>query len=408
MLGASPATPVIVVRMENPLCREMVARWRQSGCFEAGRAVDAEDAVRGDDVFYTEGKPGRRPAGLRALWLEGPAYHGTPTRVFAWVGVPEGAARSLPAMVLLHGGGGTAFGEWVRQWVKRGYAAIAVDLCGNVPRGPEYGRWTRHAQGGPPGCGGFGQVAEALEDQWPFHAVAAGITAHSFIRNIPEVDPSRVGLTGISWGGYVTLLTAAADGRFRFAAPVYACGFYGERLTLGARGEAADPRWLKSWDPSHYLPSVRTPMLWLTGTNDTFFPLALWQRSHELPRGERTLCLKVRYPHCHVDGWRPKEIDAFADAHCRNGKPLCSLAAPAIHGGHVQMPWSSAKEAVLCYTEDEQVRIASTWKMRRVAMDAANRLDVAIPKGARWLFVNRIDGRDLTTSSPMVQAESEP
>ena len=38
------------------------------------------------------------------------------------------------AMVLVHGGGGTAFDAWVRAWVKAGYAAIAMDTCGALPR----------------------------------------------------------------------------------------------------------------------------------------------------------------------------------------------------------------------------------------------------------------------------------
>ena len=110
--------------------------WQQSGCFEPGNITDAEAAVDADDVFYSEAKRGRRPGGVRAIWLEGAAYRGRPTRVFAWLGVPAGAQpRSLPGMVLVHGGGGTAFATWVHRWVKRGYAAIAIDTCGNLPRG---------------------------------------------------------------------------------------------------------------------------------------------------------------------------------------------------------------------------------------------------------------------------------
>jgi hypothetical protein len=35
--------------------------------------------------------------------------------------------RKVPGIVLLHGGGGTAFESWVKLWVDRGYAAIAID-----------------------------------------------------------------------------------------------------------------------------------------------------------------------------------------------------------------------------------------------------------------------------------------
>lgn len=78
--------------------------------------------------------PGFQEPGVRALFFEGLPWRGKPTRVFAWHGMP--ANRSLgkvPAVVLVHGAGGTAFADWVRRWNDRGYAAIAIDTCGRVP-----------------------------------------------------------------------------------------------------------------------------------------------------------------------------------------------------------------------------------------------------------------------------------
>ena len=72
----------------------------------------------------------------RAIFFKGPSFQGKPTRVFAWLGMPAlKAGEKAPGMVLVHGGGGTAFDEWVRLWVKRGYAAIAMDTCGKIPVG---------------------------------------------------------------------------------------------------------------------------------------------------------------------------------------------------------------------------------------------------------------------------------
>ena len=70
---------------------------------------------------------------VRSLFYEGESYGGKPTRVFAYFATPatvdinSAEGQRFPAVVLLHGGGGTAFREWVQIWAKRGYAAIAMD-----------------------------------------------------------------------------------------------------------------------------------------------------------------------------------------------------------------------------------------------------------------------------------------
>ena len=59
------------------------------------------------------------------------------------LGPLELLAADLPVVVLVHGGGGTAFKEWAKLWAKRGYAAIAMDLAGCGPQRK------RLAKGGP-------------------------------------------------------------------------------------------------------------------------------------------------------------------------------------------------------------------------------------------------------------------
>src|SRR5262249_13692567 len=43
------------------------------------------------------------------LYYEGEPYQGKPTRVFAYLARPEKVEGKRPAMVLVHGGGGSAF-----------------------------------------------------------------------------------------------------------------------------------------------------------------------------------------------------------------------------------------------------------------------------------------------------------
>jgi dienelactone hydrolase len=215
--------------------------------------------------------------GIKAIFYDGLKWNDKPTKAFAWIGVPERKGdEKLPAMVLIHGGGGTAFHEWVSLWNQRGYAAIAMDLCGCVPKG-EYGNWNRHENGGPPGWGGFDQIDWETENQWTYHAISDIILAHSLIASFPEVDSNRVGMTGISWGGYLTCIASGVDNRFKFAVPVYGCGYLGINScwlpTFQQIGEDKAKKWLDLWDPSIYLKDTTMPMLWVTGTNDFAYPL---------------------------------------------------------------------------------------------------------------------------------------
>ena len=59
--------------------------------------------------------PGFEEKGVRGLFYEGLPWKGNPTRVFAWYGAPEHKpGEKVPVMILVHGGGGTAFDDWVR------------------------------------------------------------------------------------------------------------------------------------------------------------------------------------------------------------------------------------------------------------------------------------------------------
>lgn len=196
-----------------------------------------------------------RADGLKAVFFEGLPYHGQPTRVFAWIGLPKlEPGKKAPGIVLVHGGGGTAFEVWAQLWVERGYAAIAIDTCGAIPlHTADPKKWQRYDAGGPPGWGGWDQMHEAREDQWCYHAVADGVLAHSLLCSLPEVDPERTGVTGISWGGYLTSLLAGVDQRFKFAVPVYGCGFtneHGFAHNVEALGPEDAARWMRWWDPS--------------------------------------------------------------------------------------------------------------------------------------------------------------
>ncbi|APW60606.1 alpha/beta hydrolase family protein [Paludisphaera borealis] len=350
--------------------------------------------------------------GVEAVFYDGPPWKGKPTRVFAWIGVPKlQPGEKAPGIVLVHGGGGTAFESWVRLWVGRGYAAIAMDTCGAVPKG-SYGKWERHEAGGPPGYD-FTTSMEPVADQWPYHAVADVLLAHSLLRSRPEVDADRIGVTGISWGGYLTCIVSGLDDRFKFAAPVYGCGFLGDNSVwkpelekLGERGQ----RWLALWDPSHYLPLGKAPKLWVTGTNDFAYPLDSLRKSYRAAGGSSTLCVRLRMPHGHGPaGENPEEIHAFADSILKGGKPLVEVSTVVRDGSTIRAAFAGqdlVASAQLLYTKADGSWPDRLWETAEARVDqAARTIDGQLPTGATAYFLNLIDpqGRVVSTQLRMVE-----
>jgi len=344
---------------------------------------------------------------VKAIFYEGLPWKGKPTRVFAYYGLPKvEAGKKVPAMVLVHGGGASAFNHWVRLWTSRGYAAIAMDTCGSVSGGGGNNH-TRHEYGGPPGWGGFDQIDLPIEDQWTYHAVADVILAHSLIRSFPQVDSQKIGITGISWGGYLTCIVAGIDNRFKFAAPVYGCGFIGDNSCwLGAfqkMGAEKARKWLGLWDPSVYLPRVSMPMLWVAGSNDEAYPIDSLQKSYRLPKGARTLCIRVRMPHWHSGGETVKEIEAMAGALFKKGAPLPRIAKSGREGVNALLTFESqapVSKAEVNYTTDSGPWKTRNWQTLPATLDAKSKtVRGVLPEGTTVYYFNLIDERNLVVSS---------
>ncbi|MBB5036112.1 alpha/beta hydrolase family protein [Prosthecobacter dejongeii] len=327
---------------------------------------------------------------VHSLLYTGEMYQDKPTEVFAFYASPItlGTAQSgtkFPGVVLIHGGGGTAFAEWAYLWAKRGYAAIAMDLSGSRPPDPvfdaqtgapkghqsEAKERTRLPNGGPPHGAPekFDSIGGSISDDWPFHAAASVIRAHSLLRSFPEVQAENTAVTGISWGGYTTCLVASLDDRFKAAVPVYGCGFLyeGESVQKPSIDRLGDRRadWVREYDPSSLLPRCRVPILFVNGTNDIHYPLDSYMKSYNVVPGEKQMRIQVNMAHGHPPGWAPQEIGLFIDSKCRAGLPLTVPGSPIVEGGQVKVSYTGGaplKEAKLHYTTDSGVRAKRTWK----------------------------------------------
>ncbi len=280
---------------------------------------------------------------LSSLYYSGEPWMGKSTRIFAYYARPAEARSKLPAMVLVHGGGGQAFPQWARIWAARGYAALAIDLGG---RGRDR---SPLADGGPDQSDEwkFFRLKEGVTNAWTYQSVAAVIRGVSALSAMPEVDPRRIGITGISWGGYLTSIVMSLDDRLKVAIPVYGCGFLHENSVwlphFAKLSEDERKIWIENFEPSKYLSRCRIPVLWMNGTNDFAYPLDSYQKSYRSVRGPRTLCITVKMPHGHDAGWARQEIYLFADTAfgVGNTKRLAVLERPKIDDNIVTLHYRS-------------------------------------------------------------------
>lgn len=349
---------------------------------------------------------------VQSLLYSGQAFAGHPTQVFAYFASPRTLAASqasaksgtttadnptgkFPAVVLVHGGGGTAFREWTELWAKRGYAAIAMDLAGQRPIEGENAHQSENrrplTEGGP-GQGDdekFGSIDKPASEQWPYHAVANVILAHSLIRSFEDVDTERTAVTGISWGGYLTCIVAGMDPRFKAAVPVYGCGFLYENSAWLSRFGQMSPsqrqRWIDLWDPSRYLPQVSMPILFVNGTNDFAYPLDSYMKSYAaVPAGDQVtkqLCITVNMPHGHPAGWARHEIGWFIDHWLLDAPPLCEVGEPEVHADQVTLQVTGQQPAVsaeLHYTTDVHELNKRSWHTTAAEVAGAQ-ISAAVP-----------------------------
>ncbi|MFB3785997.1 MAG: alpha/beta hydrolase family protein [bacterium] len=351
---------------------------------------------------------------VRPLLYEGLPYQTKqPTKVFAYYATPGRLAgdptldQNLPAVVLVHGGGGRAFPQWAELWARRGYAAIAMDLEGRgtdkepLPSGgPEQNEETA-----------FGRIDRPVNEQWPYHAVADVILAHSLIRSFLEVDPRRTAVTGISWGGYLTCIVAGLDNRFQAAVPVYGCGFLHENSVWRDWFEnkatpAQRDQWVRLWDPSQYVGSAAMPMLFVNGGKDFAYPPDSYAKTYARVKCSKNIRFTPELDHGHIFD-RPPEIQIFIGQYLKKGVPLPLIHSVKIQQNEVQArvrTKTALKSAELHYTMDP-VRVENAkrnWTSVPAGING-KRISATLPEEAITIwFLTVTDERGAVVSSELV------
>lgn len=342
--------------------------------------------------------------GIKPIFFDGLDYEGKPTKVFAWLGLPEKRSGKVPGIVLVHGGGGTAFRAWVEKWTEQGFAAIAFAHEGQVERRNENRKWEKHDWAGPWRRGHYKDVDKPLADQWMYHALADTVLANSLLRSLPEVDAEKVGVMGVSWGGVITSTVLGIDDRFAFAIPTYGCGKMADVENLWGAALGENTFYREVWDPLHFLPSAKTPTLWFSWPNDKHFPLDSQAASYGAMKGPYMVSLLPGMKHSTPASYNPPDSYAFAKSVVEEGTPWCLQVDERIKGQKWEVSFESSKpldRASLIFTNELGYPGSRKWKENVVdikLLDGKWVVEVQVPADATGCVINVKSG-ELTASS---------
>ena len=256
--------------------------------------------------------------GLKPLFVSGKGPDGVQAEFFCYYGTPEGVAPAggWPGVVLVHGGGGTAYPQYVSKWNSLGFAVIAPDWYNRRPA-PGLTNEAPTQINVPridlPGGKRQDHVAN----------VANMVIAHSLLRSFPEVDARRTVFVGLSWGSWYGGCVAAVDGRFNGAVEIY-CGDYAPK-SKGDR-QLVDGR---------FLDSVKIPMWWVVSTNDRNVTPDTSNAGFARCARFDGVALVNNLPHSHC-GFSFDSVHRMAAYYTGGGKRLPKLGEAKVSGGWIE------------------------------------------------------------------------
>ncbi|MGJ8672759.1 LamG-like jellyroll fold domain-containing protein [Rubritalea sp.] len=365
---------------------------------------------------------------LKRIFYDGLDTEGNPTRVFAWINIPANAssANPVPGVVLVHGGGGTAYQGWAEQWEDRGYAAIAITTEGHTDiryDADVYPSTTvrtssgyiKHELSGP--SRNFYSSRADLTAEWMYHATANTILANSLLRDLDFVDEDKCGVMGVSWGGVITSTAIGIDDRFAFAIPVYGCGHKFSSSNLYGSRLGNHEKYNLLWDPFLRMQNATTPALWLSWPTDKHFPMDSQAYTYQKQAGVHSVAIVHGMGHSNPAAEaRPEPID-YADSIVENGAPWSSQKSISISGSEVTVVFNSTKNlhtATLLSTSSFDVTTTDNsnntgWSNVLISApvnngDGTYTVTTTIPETTTAYFINAFadptsGNRDLTVSS---------
>lgn len=250
------------------------------------------------------------------LWFTGTGG----ARLHAKYARPKIRAAKNAAVLLFHGYSGNS-GDWTSllMWAGQGFCVAALDCRGQGGRSED--------PGGVRGNTLRGHIIRGIDDPDPQqlfyrHQFLDTALLARVVMALPEVDADRVGATGGSQGGALTLACAALEPRVRRAAPFYPflCDYQRVwEMDLAKDAYEEIRTYFRNFDPRHerktavftklgyidcqYLaPRIRAEVLMITGMMDTVCPPSTQFAAYNKITSPKRYVLYPDYAHEYLPG----------------------------------------------------------------------------------------------------------
>ena len=215
------------------------------------------------------------------------------TQVQGWLIKPPGCSsdRKCPLILSIHGGPhgmyGWSFNPTFQVYAARGYGVLYLNPRGSSGYGQKFSDGTINEWGG----GDYRDLMAGVDD---------------VIRKNPWVDADRLGVTGGSYGGFMTNWIITQTPRFKGAVAVASLSnlisFYSTSLYQDlVHAEFGGYPWdnfdlLWQWSPLRYVRQAQTPTLFIHGENDNDVHITQAEEMYMALKRRGVETVLVRYP----------------------------------------------------------------------------------------------------------------
>jgi dipeptidyl aminopeptidase/acylaminoacyl peptidase len=220
-----------------------------------------------------------------------PSFDGT--SIQGWLMRPPGCSsdRKCPLILSIHGGPhgmyGWSFNANFQVYAAQGYGVLYLN---------------------PRGSSGYGQrFSDGTINEWgggDYRDLMAGVD--EALKKNSWIDPSRLGVTGGSYGGFMTNWIITQTPRFKGAVAVaslsnlisfYSTSLYQDLIHAEFGGFPWDNfEMLWQWSPLRYVRQVQTPTLFIHGENDNDVHITQAEEMYMALKRRGVEAVLVRYP----------------------------------------------------------------------------------------------------------------